>query len=329
MNAKDPALEGAGRDNGITAARLGLALLVIVSHSFAMIDQLEPLVGETGGQVSLGFLAVVGFFGLSGWLLTGSRARNDVLTFARNRALRILPGYWLALLVTAGILLAVGGDPLGYIAGSWSIVRMSGPGWPDGSAANGSLWTLGPEVLCYLVLALTPARWLRPLSVGMLAMFVAIWPALPGAETQLFLAFAAGSVVRAFGIAVTTRRAVGMGLLAFALFALYATPLAIVAVASAALGLAYLPLRFSWDLSYGTYVLAYPVSKVLAEMGLGLVGVMVGTVCIVLVLATLSWNLVEAPAMRWGRRLPRSPVEQVGAGTDRPEDVAREALITT
>ena len=76
--------------NGITAARLGLALLVVVSHSFVLTGHLEPLVAETG-QLSLGFAAVLGFFGLSGWLLAGSRLRTTPLPFLRNRALRIYP----------------------------------------------------------------------------------------------------------------------------------------------------------------------------------------------------------------------------------------------
>ena len=50
------------RDNGLTAARLMLALTVVVSHSFTLTGgQAEPLVAETG-QVSLGILAVLGFF---------------------------------------------------------------------------------------------------------------------------------------------------------------------------------------------------------------------------------------------------------------------------
>ena len=298
MTQRSPAHEG--RDNGITAARLGLALLVIVSHSFMLSGHgPEPLVRETGGQVSLGFLAVLGFFGLSGWLLAASRDRNSLGRFIQNRIRRIVPAYLLALLVGAVAILYLGGTlsgAAGYVVTNVTIVIPGQGGDPDGSAINGSLWTLGPEVLCYALLAIAPIRWLRPVSVGMLAMFVVIWPALPGSETQLFLAFAAGTVARLFATPTDVGTSIAVGLLAAVLFWLELAPLASIATAYAALGLRHLPLRFGADLSYGTYVFAYPIAKMLPPMDP--IPLALWTIAIVLPLAFLSWEFVERRAMR-------------------------------
>ena len=283
--------------NGITAGRLLLALTVIVSHSFALTGQVEPLVAETG-QTSLGFLAVLGFFGLSGWLLAQSRERNSLAAFVRNRVLRIYPAYWLALLFGASVALAYGStatEVVAYVATNLTILL---PGASSGSAfggytVNGSLWTLGVEVACYLALAVTPARWVRPLALGLVMVFCALWvlPAMRGAETMLFIAFAAG----ASRVTVSPWAA---GVAAVVLFALALTPLAVVATALAALGMARLPWHWTRDLSYGTYVFAYPVSKMLSGVVTEPLVMAALTMVVVLPLAYLSWTFIEEPALR-------------------------------
>src|SRR6478609_8476417 len=91
--------------NAITPVRLLLALTVVVSHSVETGGfGAPPLTAETGGEANLGLIAVMGFFGLSGFLIASSRERTARLPFLRNRALRILPGYWMAILVTAFVI---------------------------------------------------------------------------------------------------------------------------------------------------------------------------------------------------------------------------------
>jgi peptidoglycan/LPS O-acetylase OafA/YrhL len=305
------------RDNGITAARLGLALVVVVSHSFGLTGLQEPLVNETE-RFSLGFVAVICFFALSGWLLAASRERNTVHRFVENRARRILPGYGLALAVGGLVVAGAGGDAIGYVTAHWSIIVPGPPGMPDGSFVNGSLWTLSPELMCCAALAVTPPRLLRPLALGWLLVLTALWPWLTGGmEDMLFLAFAVGAAVRLFGLSVTPVRALGAGLLAIPTFAL--GPVPIIFGAYAALGLAHLPLSTDRDLSYGTYVFAFPVQKVLATE-FDTLGVIVGTILIVLPMAWLSWTLVESRALRW-RRL--STVDQA------PERASRSFTLAT
>jgi peptidoglycan/LPS O-acetylase OafA/YrhL len=289
------------RDNGITTGRLGLALVVVLSHSFGLTGHVEPLVNETG-LFSLGFVAVIGFFALSGWLLAASRERNTVRRFVENRARRILPGYWLALALGCLVVAGAGGDAMGYVMSHWSIIVPGPPGMPDGSFVNGSLWTLSPELICYAALAVTPVRLLRPLAFGWVVALTALWPWLTGGmEVLLFLAFAVGAAVRLFGLSVTPARAIVAGLLAVPTLAL--GPVPIILGAYAALGLMHLPLRTERDLSYGTFVFAFPVQQVLADR-FDTLGVMVGTMLIVLPMAWLSWTFVESRALRQSRALP-------------------------
>jgi peptidoglycan/LPS O-acetylase OafA/YrhL len=299
------------RDNGITAARLGLALVVIASHSFGLTGHLEPLVNETG-RFSIGLVAVIGFFSLSGWLLTASREKNNVRRFVENRARRILPGYWLALGLGGLVVAWAGGDGSRYVATNLSILIPGSPAMPDGSEVNGSLWTLAPELICYGVLALSPRQFLRPVAVAWTITLTVLWPWLTGVETMLFLAFAVGASIRLFGLSVTPARALGAGLLAVPTFAL--GPVPIILAAYAALGLAHLPLRVERDLSYGSYVFAFPVQQVLAVQ-FDTLGVLVGTILIVLPMAWLSWTFVESRALglRRQRHADRTAVRPAGS----------------
>lgn len=314
LSAFDP------RDNGITAARLALALTVVVSHSVARGGfGLEPLVVESHGHVSLGFLAVIGFFTLSGFLLARSRERTPLLAFIRNRCLRILPGYWVALLfgalVAAPLGAALAGDrveleaALQYVVSNVALLgdSASAPVQPafGGGPVNGSLWTLGIEALAYLVLVAVPVRWLRPVAVAELTLLSAVWavgPSIQGAETILLLAFA-------FGVcAWLWRDRLPMSLLSLALAWTVAAvallvglvPIAVILIGYGALGLAWLPIRLQRDLSYGVYIFAYPIQQVLAVAGvptLGLGVMIAASIGIVLPLALASWTFVERPAL--------------------------------
>jgi len=315
------------RDNGITAARLGLALTVVVSHSVSRGGfGVEPLVIETHGHVSLGFAAVVGFFALSGFLLARSRERTPIVAFVRNRGLRILPGYWVALLFGALVAAPLGaalagervdlGAAIQYVVSNAALLGDSAsaaiqPAF-GGRPVNGSLWTLGIEALAYLVLVVVPLRWLRPVAVAELVLLSAIWaftPSLQGAESMLLLAFA-------FGVcAWLWRHRLPMSILsltvawAVAVVALLVgiVPVAVVLLGYGALGLAWLPIRLERDLSYGVYVFAYPIQQVLAVAGIPALGVGVmiaASIGLVLPLALASWTLVERPALEFRSHRP-------------------------
>ena len=85
--------------NSLNAIRLLLASAVIVSHSWLVNGLgLPPMVGGTDA----GLVAVAGFFGISGYLVTASRLRSSSLrAYLWRRFLRIYPAFLVVLAVTA------------------------------------------------------------------------------------------------------------------------------------------------------------------------------------------------------------------------------------
>jgi peptidoglycan/LPS O-acetylase OafA/YrhL len=171
-----------GRNNGIGFIRLMLALSVVASHygslGFAKGDLLGHMFRD---QEALGGLAVCGFFVLSGMLITRSARRTGFWRYCWHRALRIFPGLWVSLLLTAlviGPLIAI--REHGSLSGYWTHPRQ--PGGPaayvelnawtgmqqwgihdllqnttpwgrisGASVFDGALWSLVYEMCCYIV----------------------------------------------------------------------------------------------------------------------------------------------------------------------------------
>ncbi|TWR29430.1 acyltransferase [Mucilaginibacter pallidiroseus] len=153
--------------NAFDALRILLCLFVFVSHGYLLagIDDTEPLKVFSKGQVNLGNIGVAAFFALSGFLITASFTRTaNPLRFLYNRVLRILPGFWACLLVTAFILapamhylnnatfanfnfLQPGGS-LSFVKnnallsiGQWGVSDATAKSYYQASI-NGSLWSL-------------------------------------------------------------------------------------------------------------------------------------------------------------------------------------------
>ena len=169
-----------GHNNSIGLLRLVFAVAVIVSHAFPLGGfGGEPRFGTWGLQESLGGAAVAGFFAISGYLVLRSALAGGFFLFIWKRALRIFPGYWVALLV--GVLavgpvvwLLEGGSLEAYflpsdggvyaylvanfdlsigIQGVWNVFVATTPyGIATGNGElNGSLWTLTYEWSSYLI----------------------------------------------------------------------------------------------------------------------------------------------------------------------------------
>lgn len=86
------------RRNSLNFLRLVLAVTVVISHASA----LGGFAGEWIFQrVAVGTLAVYGFFGISGYLIASSALHNSLGRYLWQRFLRIMPGYWVCLVVTA------------------------------------------------------------------------------------------------------------------------------------------------------------------------------------------------------------------------------------
>ncbi|MEO3775271.1 acyltransferase [Micromonospora sp. B11E3] len=190
------------RHNALGVLRLGLASAVIVGHARPLGGFDKDQFGHelTAGQTNIGALAVYGFFVLSGFLITGSGLRFPLGRYAWHRFLRIFPGLWVCLLVTAFVIAPLVAlyergnldgfwhhpqGPVSYVTANlfpaWQRSTISGllSETPLGQALGGrptsfdtSLWTLRYELACYaLVGALLATRVLRraPRAVVLLA----------------------------------------------------------------------------------------------------------------------------------------------------------------
>ena len=179
------------RSNNIDAIRFVLASSVILSHSFALpagSDATEPLHRFTGGQRTMGGLAVDLFFMLSGFLISHSWATNPrPLPFLRKRALRVYPAFiatsLLALLLFAPLSAKEGFGVLrglDWISVAWNVLtlrdlRIPGafPTNPFPGAMNGSLWSVRYEFWCYLgVMGLGLIPWVARRRAVLLTLLV-------------------------------------------------------------------------------------------------------------------------------------------------------------
>jgi len=340
------------RSNSLNAIRLALALLVVVSHSWALGGAgPEP---ELGGA-NLGTWAVFGFFGISGYLITRSRlSRHSVRQFYRARFLRLVPGFLVCLLAVAfvfaplSLLLDPAGsfsflDQLGYVLrnallyppflGQYDVgSTLFGVPFPD--VWNGPLWTLFWEASCYVLVgvaaSLLPRRILGPLMIAtVLLASVATFaaeqtPAVPLLVTRtlpMFAAFAGGAVLFLYDEKFIRRWAVpgAAALVLLSVLTQTATTLAplpftyLLFVLSAILPLRSVGSRF--DISYGVYIYGWPVQQLVALMaGDSLpVWLFVGlSVAGTLPLAFLSCRFVEQPALAF--KNGRVPAAAVAAG---------------
>lgn len=327
--------------NALNAVRLTLAISVIVWHSFPITGAPHP--GNVVTQL-LGEGGVDGFFAISGFLIVSSWMRRPRWwPYLKARFLRIVPAFWVCLLVTAvglaplGILLARQQFPDGYVADAVTYVTHNAgllitetgigetpTGVPYPGVWNGSLWTLWWEFLCYLgVLALGLTRLLRfrlTIPAVFLACLAVVVATDLGAAGNFYLVngarfglmFAAGALVYQFRHLIPVNGwLIGGAFVVVALAALLPDYRVVAAIplAFALIGVGALTkirrLRLQNDVSYGTYIYAFPVQQVLASAGLAVVGVpvfaIVATV-ITLALATGSWYAIEKPAMRLRNR---------------------------
>lgn len=169
---KSLSLYAVNKDNNLNLIRFIAALLVLISHSFALTSgntNTEPFRLSLG--ISLGQIAVDIFFIISGFLVTGSYfSKKNVYEFLWARALRIYPALIVSVLFCvfvvglyftkyslSGYIFSV--DTYQYIIKNSILlfgVDYHLPGvfldLPYARAINGSLWTLPHEVRMYLVL---------------------------------------------------------------------------------------------------------------------------------------------------------------------------------
>ncbi len=301
----------------------------------------EPLALSTG--FTLGEHAVNGFFAISGFLVTMSYDRRGWRDYLVARTLRIAPGLIVATLVVGvGFGLLFTTRSMGaYIsdAGLWRFVLQtlttfkSNTVLPGVFGENpfrfpmGTVWTLKYEVLCYggVVLAglVGLIRAPRLALVVVLALVLAVVarevlaPASgKGIETALRLPL----IFLAGGVAYVWRDKLPLSLGGLALMAVLVAALIFTPAYKAALYLAttYAMLVLalhpaltgrvpepSADLSYGVYLYGWPVQQGLVVWypKAGALWLLGPALLVTVLIAFLSWKLVEKPALGLKGRL--------------------------
>ncbi|ASL15901.1 acyltransferase family protein [Mycobacterium intracellulare] len=293
------------RKNALNAWRLTLAIGVVLWHSF-------PLTGRMPFAVFvqlLGLGCVDGFFAISGYLIVSSWLRNPkVLPYFMARCLRILPGLWICLIITAFVVAPIGvaiqGDSAAKLLLSsesvYYVLKNSAVwmfqydiagtprGIPVSGMWNGSIWTLGWEGLCYIAVVvlgkvgLLRRRWFIPLALGTALVWSALLPPWAGIHAigqnavRFAIMFSAGMFLHQFQNVIPARWS----------WVICCTIVVLVSSAVlpnyrlvAALPLAYAIVvsgaliknkgfRLSTDLSYGVYIYAFAIQQLLVICGL-------------------------------------------------------------
>ncbi|GAB4396842.1 MAG: acyltransferase [Rhodoferax sp.] len=321
-------------DNGWDALRLGAALMVLVSHQFVLLGQPQPSVL---GCNTLGGLGVAVFFLLSGGLIWQSWARDPHLgRFVLRRALRLWPALAGVVLLSMCVLgpalstlslrdYAQSRETWRYLGTAVLAIQYQLPGLfdalPFAGVVNGSIWTLPVEAVCYLALAglgllgfprraplLALAGLLLALPYGALVLGQGY-----AAHVELVSLFAWGMGYAIWRNLPARQRAVGAGwALAVLVLDVARAPrgleravilllAALLIAATAHWPAAARVTRRVGDLSYGTYLYAFPVQQTVIAMTQDqrwpMAWQMAASVGLTLALAALSWHLLEAPAL--------------------------------
>lgn len=326
-----------GDDNALLLRHLA-SLMVIWGHGYALAAPghggSDPVAGWLPGFTTA-TLAVYFFFALSGYLLTMSLIQRPGLAgYLRNRAVRILPAYWvqLALCVLVlgpafttlpvadyfrhpGLAAYVEGNwfPLSFV---WELPGVFGEA-PYPAVVNGSLWSLGLEMRWYgylgLLMVLTARkRW--PFTALALAFLgVACWEWLEGKADPLHYralscTFVLASLAAFWRHRVPLSHGLMLGLVLATLacrglptFGPVATATAIYATWWFIYALPVLRWPVRGDYSYGLFLYGFPAQQAVVALVPGIAPAQLFPVASLLAsgLAVLSWHLVERPALRW------------------------------
>ena len=321
--------------NNFNLLRLVFALFVVVYHLIV----LSAAAGWSHLEAPLSLLAeigVQGFFVLSGFLVYASLDRSaSIGLYAEKRFRRLYPAYAVVVIVCAAAGYAFSSDaranPLAvgeYLGWNLVFANFMAPELPGVFAGNpmtevnGALWTLKIEVMFYLVLPVLAwllrlfgrAHWMLMIAIyagaeawryfladmgqvelsrqlpGQMSFFItgmALYR-LSLAGARMHIAGLAGAALLTVSLLVDVlepARALGLGLVA-------------IWIAS---GWPRLPdaARFG-DLSYGVYIVHFPIIQTVVALGLFTApwtGAGVSLAAAV-VAALLLWYLVEKPALR-------------------------------
>lgn len=324
----------------LATLRLILATLVVWSHAYPLTGNHEPLAVLTG-IVSVGAIAVIMFFFISGFLVTMSWHKlQSPAAFIIHRVFRIWPALILALLFGIAVALLVSvGDTTETLKSSWyyfigNLPLVNGIHFQihgafqnhPNTSINGSLWTLEWEVFCYLTLllaaisgALSTPQIAKAISVlVMLALFtiaqldISVFRGSADIAMMLFC-FSLGTLSYYLYSELGGRSLWKLYFFIAFLFALFGSVFMPLAYIFAAAGIVALisfdnilkPGDMKFDLSYGVYIFAFPIQQFMVYLlpnQSPLMNFLV-TMPVLLVIAYLSWTFIEKPSIGLGKTL--------------------------
>lgn len=328
------------KDNNFDFLRVAAAAGVLISHQFSLTGRPEPIMFgiSLGGFCVLIFFAISGYLVAGSWSHDPNAWR-----FAARRLLRIWPGLLVVcLLVTLLLGPAVSQlDVTAYFRSpmTWDYLSQLSlwnfksqlPGVfaanPIPGSANGSLWTIPIEIQCYLALmvvgvaGLMRRAWLLPVAFAAFAFwFFFLFKTGYDQPIRLYLQmavvfFCAASLyqLRMWWLPHRIWTGVLAVMLILPLWFGGAPEIAYtlgLPVIVALLGTSSWPIlrrtgRFG-DISYGLYIYAYPVQQTVVWWSSNRLPLSVSlaiSALVTVVLAWLSWKLVEQPALRLKNRL--------------------------
>jgi peptidoglycan/LPS O-acetylase OafA/YrhL len=312
----------ASHQNNLGLLRLVFAALVIVSHSFELIDgnrTREPLT-LIFGTLSVAELAVAGFFIVSGYLITQSYENSS--SVLSKRVLRIYPAFIGASLFCVFVVGPLAGADLATLSiAGWTrilfrILALQIPKLTDVfvgqpyPSLNGSMWTIAYEFRCYLAVAilgslgLIKKSVLAPFTIVLWIGAIATTPDSPQVgfeglfgnlhETLRLTALFLTGALAALGLVISlfNHLIVGPGV---AIFGGYLTFwFAFLANTPRLNGI-----NSKTDISYGIYLYAWPIQMLSIRYisGISPANVMLLAIISAGLLAYLSWTFVERPAL--------------------------------
>jgi peptidoglycan/LPS O-acetylase OafA/YrhL len=331
--------------NAFDLVRLAAAVLVILDHSWVLSGHGALLPAQLGVEA---FFLLSGFLVSKSWLSDPSvwrfAARRALRIYPAYAMVIVLLALVLGPLLTtlsaadyfaARSTWSFVGHNLLIVPMQYDLPGVFG-GLPYSDAVNGSLWTIRIEVVCYLgvvvvgLLGLLRRKWaLVVLSlaglvlggwVGATGYDGVLLPHVFGADAAIPLAcFALGVLARQVQFSPPWWSvAVAGGLWTLT----WNTPVAALASVAFVTCLTFAVSFRSptwlqhpmgrYDLTYGTFLFAFPVQQLFVQLGLRQpILLTLATLGVVLPLAAVSWRIIESPGMSLK---PSRPLARVASG---------------
>ena len=338
---------------GFDHMRIGLAVAILAWHSFGASYGTEWVKTAPGFILATLATLLPMFFGLSGFLIMGSAFRtHDVRIFITFRVLRILPALAVEIALSAIVLGAfvttlpvwdyyTNPQFFSYFGSLVGAIKYWLPGvFVDNpvNVVNGALWTVGPEIACYCLVAammLTGVFTRKGPMVLCAAAFVAIclfadrwetdWNVVHLPTKALVCSFMSGNLIYLYRYQIRYSWILFVVALVVSTAAIVAGnnyPLLRPAYYVAAFLMPYCcvmigltglkPMAFfhTGDYSYGIYIYAFPIQQTIAYyfpdlrvwwFNLGL------SLPLAIAFAFMSWHLIEKPALSLRKRILPNP----------------------